>query len=236
MPEETQSIDQQIPTKEAPKNTTHKISWLHILIGVVVGAGLLGAGFGVYFLTQSKGESTTTPTKVSTPSAKQATPSATATPSAEKDETADWETYISKTFGFSIRYQKEKFCSKGQIEERKSNLAIEEAESEVLFKAFDCLSDYSLLISIVGKSYQEPRAKFGDFDLISELPITVAGIKTAKKIYGADPGTLAIVVIKSENSTYVFQYAGSLIYEQNEGDELSEKEFDQILSTFKFLD
>ncbi|MCH8285742.1 hypothetical protein IIB79_04350 [candidate division KSB1 bacterium] len=151
----------------------------------------------------NKAETTTPePAKVSTPSAKQATYSATATPIADKDETAGWKTYTNSKLGFSIKYPKEKFCSKGQIEERESNLAIEEAESEILFKAFDCLSDYSLLISIVGKSYQEPGAKFGDFDLISESPITVAGIKTSKKIYGADPEIFSIAVIKSENNTY----------------------------------
>lgn len=212
------------------------INWKNILIGIAIGAVLIGVGVGVFLLLQPKPEPTSTePIKVSTPSAKQATPSAdTATPSAQKDETADWKVYTNKTLGFSIKYPKEKFCSKGQIEERKSNLAIEEAKSEILFKAFDCLSDYSLLISIAGKNYQEPGAKFGDFDLISKSLITVVGIKTSKKIYGADPGTFAVVVIKSENNTYVFQYAGSLLYEQNEGDELSEKEFDQIISTFRF--
>lgn len=233
MPEEAQIADQKA-SKETLVKTPHKINWIHILIGVVIGAVLLGAGFGVYFLTQSKEGPPAASTKVSTPSAQQATPSATATPSAQKDETADWKVYTNKTLGFSIKYPKEKFCSKGQIEERKSNLAIEEAKSEILFKAFDCLSDYSLLISIAGKNYQEPGAKFGDFDLISKSLITVVGIKTSKKIYGADPGTFAVVVIKSENNTYVFQYAGSLLYEQNEGDELSEKEFDQIISTFRF--
>lgn len=104
MPEEAQSTDQQIPPKEAPKNTSHKINWLHILIGVIIGAFLLGAGFGVYFLTQSKEESTTTPAKVATPSSKQATSSSTATPSAEKDETSDWKTYEDKDAGYSIKY------------------------------------------------------------------------------------------------------------------------------------
>ena len=100
MPEEAKITDQKA-SKEAPVRTPHKINWIHILIGVVLGAGLLGAGFGVYLLTQSKEEPTTTPAKVATPSSKQATSSSTVTPSAEKDETAGWKTLISVTPEFN---------------------------------------------------------------------------------------------------------------------------------------
>ena len=104
MPEEVQSTYQQTPPKETPVQTSHKINWFHIVIGVIAGVILVGMGLGVYLLTQSKSEPTNETTKVSTPSAKQATPSVTAIPSAEKDETADWNVHENKDLGFKIKY------------------------------------------------------------------------------------------------------------------------------------
>lgn len=210
-----------------------RLNWKNVVAGTVI--ALLMVAIGVFSFTYYNPDATPVPPvviKSGTKSAKVATKSA--TPSTQKDETADWKTYTNKKTGFSIKYPPSKFCSTKQIEERETNLSVKEAKSEVLFKAFDCLSDFSVLISIANKNYLGPGSKFGDFDLIGESSIKIIDKETTKKTYGADPGSFDLVIVKDNEATYVFQYYGRIIFEQKEGDEISGAEFDLMLSTFRF--
>lgn len=84
----------------SPSPLTKGINWKTIIIGVVIGAILLGiGGFLVYNAYQPKKEEpTVTTTKKVTSSAKPATPSA------QKDETADWKVYTHKADGIKFKY------------------------------------------------------------------------------------------------------------------------------------
>ena len=91
----------EVPTQPQSQPTKQGINWKNILIGAIIGAVLVGIIGGlVLYLYQSSSEETTPTTtpKTSTPSAK------IPTPSAEKDETADWDTYLDSTNGVSFKY------------------------------------------------------------------------------------------------------------------------------------
>jgi len=95
MPDENVAVPQPSPT---PKPQV--INWKNIVIGVVIGTVLLGVGgYLIYNAYQPKSsEPTVTATKKATPSAKPATPSA------QKDETADWDTFEDKILSYSVKY------------------------------------------------------------------------------------------------------------------------------------
>jgi hypothetical protein len=87
-PQPSQSVQPQAPQGKG-------ISWKKIVVSVVaiaVVAGIIAGGLYWFFVINEE-ETTTEPTKISTPSAKKATPSA----KKEKDETADWKVLTAKT-------------------------------------------------------------------------------------------------------------------------------------------
>lgn len=100
--------EQQTASSPPPGNTTpvpqlkNQTKWWHILIGVVIGMALLAGGFVVYNAYFAKpSETPSVTTKTATESAKE---SPAATPAATKDETADWKTYIHYENYYSIKY------------------------------------------------------------------------------------------------------------------------------------
>lgn len=89
----------EIPTQPQPTPNQKSINWKGILIVVVIGAIIIGLGVFIFLIFQPKPETTSTvTTKKATPSAK------IATPSAEKDETADWDTYKNTNYNYSLKY------------------------------------------------------------------------------------------------------------------------------------
>lgn len=219
MPEEAQIADQKA-SKETLVKTPHKINWIHILIGVVLGAGLLGAGFGVYLLTQSQSESTNEPNQVSTSSAKQATPSATATPSADKDETADWKTYTNPTYNLSFKYPTEWSIK----EETKDSVTLKSDNPNVEFVMYK--SDV-VITSI--KPYK----------IVSTEKVRILGKDTEKNLLEDDPSVFptasrpirdrgVFVQIEKDKDLFVI----SSFYEKN--NQSMEQLFDLILKTLNF--
>ncbi|OGY28895.1 MAG: hypothetical protein A3F35_02095 [Candidatus Woykebacteria bacterium RIFCSPHIGHO2_12_FULL_45_10] len=92
MPEE---VTPQPPTPTS--SVKSGLNWLQILIGVVVGALLIGGGFLIYNAYQAKPKEVSTQTPLTNTVTK-------ATTSATKDETAGWKTYSNSKLGFSIKY------------------------------------------------------------------------------------------------------------------------------------
>ncbi len=91
----------EIPTQPQPASEKKSINWKNIIIGIVVGAILVGLGVLIFLILQPKPtETTQTPTKKATPSAN------ISTPSAKKDETASWKVVENDVLGYSIKYPK----------------------------------------------------------------------------------------------------------------------------------
>ncbi len=253
-----------MPEITSPLNTTQstpklRINWLHILIGVIIGVVLLGAGFGVYFLTQPKSESTNEPIKVSTPSAKQATPSATATPSADKDETADWKTFTYENPKISFKYPKSWFINVEPEINNEGNFTVSiSSYNPTSIKNYpsDLPKKWILLEIFVSKKATTSggeNSKLYDFISSQALNVQVEKdkfylIKT--KSFKLD--SYSAVRYTSEptldaGTEYYFRdniliNKGSLIWkvsilspDKNHVKQSSEV-FDQIISTFKFLD
>lgn len=231
MPEEAQSTDQQSSQKEAPVRTPHKINRLHILIGVVLGTVLLGAGFGVYLLTQSKEEPTTTPTKVSTSSAQQATPSAKETTQAEKEsqktnetqskeETDNWKTYTGKYIKVSFKYPPTWTVSETD--------GLDTGEGKVNTKIIVNESANSRGLSII----EDFLGGFAGLTQTSEKNITVGGVQTKKTYFVNEDETDMQMHIQFSKNGKDYYIIGSWDAEDAGADEI----VDQILTTLKFLE
>lgn len=232
----TSVLDKNVPNPLAknPNFFTHKVfaSVGIILLGTIIILAIVAYFYRdqvADFLNASKdssAKSVTVTTKVSTSSAKKATSSALP---------AGWKTYTNTKLGFSIDYPVAKLCSKSSIVERAGTIDLKDAQNEVAFKAYDCLSDSSVLVAKMNPTYPEPTTMFGLWTFASEKNATIDNIKTKIKTYGADPGNIELVYLKKGNTIYLFQYSGSLISQNKQGDEITPTEFEQMLSSFKFL-
>src|SRR3990167_8447414 len=90
------------PEADVVYTSPMKMRGKNVLVGVLSGIlviviGIFGAYLILYGLNLGSSSSPASSTKVSTPSSK------TATPSAQKDETAGWETYSNKEMGLQIK-------------------------------------------------------------------------------------------------------------------------------------
>ncbi len=229
----------EIPTQSNPnQQMSQGINWKNILIGVVVGATLVGGGFLVYNAYQAKPkESTPTTTKTSTSSAN---PAPQTSPPATKDETADWKTYEGKLVNLSLKYpsnwtvsEDDKGVYVGEYKEGTGYISQSNQEPEIILQ--DSANNRILKVirrgSFIG-SYSEPK----------EVDVIVSGISSKKSYW--------ILINLSENgskpttsvptySTIQLSVNGTsfLIYgEWKEKDTEADKILDQIVSTFKFLD
>ncbi|MCH7541318.1 hypothetical protein IH981_00875 [Patescibacteria group bacterium] len=221
MPEETTSTNQQTPTKVTPAKTPHKINWLHILIGVIIGIVLLGVGFGVYFLTQSKSEPAKESIKVSTPSAKQATPSGQpTTTSTKKDGTEGWKTFTGKYIKVTFKYPPSWKVSEVD------GLSTPEGKVNTKVSLNESGKDRGLSIT------ENFLGGFTGLQQTSEKSITIDGILT-KKVYLEDEqgGGIQVHIQIERNSKNYF-----IIGSWADGDLGADEVIDQILATLKFLD
>lgn len=241
MTEQPQIAEEQIPANEAPKNPLHKLNLLHVMIGVIAGVILLGMGFGVYLLTQSKSESTNEPIKVSTPSAKKAIPSATATPSADKDETDDWIVY--KDDDITLKYPKgwKRYdsLSKPSFSEKDPNsVSPGVVVPTVAISNSPVLSVYEtdikgLLNSKIGDSWDSGAKHYEKLkNLLIDNYEAVWIRQTLNPNIAASGLAIDHVYIRKDTKVYEVSIWTN---DENELDKYSDI-FDQILLTFKFLD
>jgi hypothetical protein len=243
------------PVQPEPKKG---VSWKKIIASVVVILVVVGAIAGAlyWYFVLNEEEATTpiTPAQVSTPSAKKATPSA------EKDETADWETYKNTNYNYSLKYP----ASSGVFNNNPQELVTPATTPHLLLtddpsmnqnkrvQTSDVPKKYLLLeILISGKS----GTKYENVD-IDEL---------AKEDYSLNKGSSkTITELKkinfSDETAYTYQTAGSSSFNYFGGNgwvlegeslkiiqlEHSNKVFyfiyrpdntiEKVLSTFKFLE
>ena len=226
----------ELPVQPQSQPTKQGINWKNILIGVVIGAVLVGVGVLVFYLYQGSSEEatpTTTP-KTSTPSAK------TSTPSAQKDETADWVLFEDKVLGFSLKHPTKWFkypSTSEDISSQISNYDMDKAEGTG-YDPEKNKGDFKIQVDKVENTSNQTLEqyiadKFSKSE--TELPTIISQqnkfINENKAIiveFKTSLGTFANVYIERKSSIYIIH--GLLDYESNK------KTFNLIVSTFKFLD
>ena len=230
MPEQAQ---QKQPADSSTQATPKKgISWKKIIVSVVVIVMVAGIISGLlwYFACNQTESSTTETTKVSTPSSKQATPSA------KKDETVDWKTLKATNFSFKYPSSWEEHTTTGS-----------EGKKVYYITTKDKVNRY-FGIETKEESYT------GSFQDWCSKDVVCDGSKPKEKnIDGVDvyqhisldeqaansPG--AWNYIQHESNIYMVTWNASALNPTNyEFDdivkEFNKPIFEQIFSTFKFLD
>ena len=212
------------------------LNWKNIIIGIIIGAILVGLVVGIFLILQPK---PTEPVPVIT---KKATPSATtSTPSAEKDETTDWNVY--KDGSISLRYPKNwgRYDSLGKPSfsvKDPTNVSPGVVVPTVLIRETPNLSVYGvdltgLLNSKVG-SIWDSGAKH--YEKLSNLVIDDYNAVWIRQSLNPD------IPASGPAIDHIYIQRGTKVYEislwAKDTDELSKFTdiFNQILSTFKFID
>lgn len=221
MPEITQSNSLELP---------RKINWKNILIILVIVILLIGGGVGIWFLLNQPTTQPPTKTPTSTSSAK------TATPSAQTDKTEDWKTYENDNFAYQIKIPLAWFISDTYCEgEKRSNQVFiydrplsDDCGVEAVAKLGAKIAIY------VGPLHDKFPDIFPDCKETQDS-IEIAGL-TAIKYYSPEepctqPGfsTIKIFFNYKENG-----YQIELLNKDFKGN--YDPLYNQILSTFKFID
>ena len=224
-------LDQPVPNPLAknPNVYTHKVFAAVglILIGTIIAV----AGVWWYVENQTGAETAnkTTTTKVSTSSAKKTTASA------EKEETADWKIYTSTKFNYSLKYPTEWLttdCDPSPVlfAPKKNYLGV-------------CNSGFGGLISVSNNpapGFDEVTDNYvaANYDDFKKETLSV-GVKTAVRISGTskinneivdERGTKIIVYLIELGPSFL-----SINYSQSKSWDDYSQEFEQMVSTFKFL-
>lgn len=87
------------------------LKWLLIILAVVV---VLGGG---YLLYAKYGKKSSTATSTTSPPATTTTPTANTTTPTITDETADWQTYTSKDYGYSIKFPQNLYYKGNKVQQ-----------------------------------------------------------------------------------------------------------------------
>lgn len=221
MPDENVTSPQ--PTNPTP-NPSQGINWKNIIIGVIIGAVLLGGGgYLAYNAYQPKKEE---PAQTPTTTTKTATPSTT-TKEEPKDETADWKTYKDNFYNISYSYPE-------NWEEKTKEEGVQACQPSVGPKS---VKDSGFSICEFGQSSAETQANLPDKNIVSmRKNLTVSG-KTAIR---------QVVTENSKETVYAYidgvgfkgQTGTITIIGWSQGSGLTTEKFveifDQILSTFRF--
>ncbi len=202
-PENQNPITQPVE-QVAPVAPTHKTNWpmnfLMLIAGILIGAGGFW-GYQNYLLKYT------------------ATPLASPQPSAEAgDPTANWKTYTSTKYGYSIKYP-EIWVFKEGVE------GPEFAPSQDLFSVSN--SEVFSPVSVWVKASDNFDLSRESLNRYEEIPVVIGGIET-KRVTGIHKAT-------GERITGVkFTYNNHIFVIVTFGDKYIQT-FDQMLPTFKFL-
>jgi hypothetical protein len=196
---------------ENEQEQPNKINFKNILIGVVIGAVLIGLGIVIFLLLQPK-EGPTSPTKKATPSAK------VSTPPAKKDETADWNVYTGAYYTF-------KYPSNWKIETGYTT-------DELRLVSPDLVAETGPLITIKAGTMirlYPPGANRDLKDYLHEnsTETTLGG----KKAIRSDSNHYTTYFVVNNSKFYQIPR----LFPEGKQSEY-EDTFEKILSTFKFLD
>lgn len=201
----------EVPMKLKPSN---------VLIGVIAGAVIIAIGvigaliilYGFQSDTSSNAAVTTTNTSKTT----------TSTPSAQKSQTANWETYKNTKYGYLIKYPK------GWYESTETKVVSE--ENNIVYHFYAVAKDKNQIsgttdqVMIVRYLEGDPCAQME----IKKVDVTVSGHKGQRSdCYGGDQIKVIVLSFPNTNKEEWFVVA----YVDEELDLIEE-----IISNIKFLD
>lgn len=227
------------PAQQPQQNPQKSVSWPKILttvlVVVFVTAVLTSA---VWYFVLNKSETDSDPIKVSTPT-KQATSSPkTSTKSANKDETAGWNTLVNEELNYSIKYPLDwsvKKCSSSDSFGTKKQ--VQSWPESCQTGAHFTVSVYrsGVFKETVDISIKTGQAHYNNF---KSEDTTFSG-KTAVKTYGINKDTPGLEVGVIFESYYINDEGNKTLvvqYKQNPRNQDYTSIFDKMVSTFKFLD
>lgn len=212
MPEEIFETPQ--PTQLTEPKTTN---WPKIILAAVLGLGLLVATtYAGYWYGTQQVPKTGEPAGVPQPA-----------PLATTGPIADWKTYVSKEYGFSIGYPPEmrvnEFSEKNYLFSVEFDPGEEHFYSVVQIKNF-----WSLDEAVDWKKNQIANNPYHDegsrpfFNFYSEGNVALGTIRGFKLAYDEGPFSLVTYILLKENSAYFIS--------------ASPERIESTISTFKFLD
>jgi len=207
------------PTPVAPPPETPKRGSPLMIVAIIL--ALLAVLAVVVYVFGSK---LLTPKSVSTP-----TPIAVVTPSPTTDPTANWEIYTNNYWGFSIKYPQDKLT-------QCPNYTTDQGGIRFFNFGFSCPNgtDVVYKIGIVGNvpasQYKEPK------EPTTTEQISIDGKQATKNTYIYTESDATLFAQKESQEIVINLNKGILVLEQW-GDNTDDKQmFDQILSTFKFVE
>ncbi len=214
---------------DVPTTNSKSISWKNVIIGVLIGAILIGLGAFLassyfypnllnLFLNQQPTNSSTTYKTATTSS----------TPSAQKDETADWKTYTNKTLGFSVKYP----SNWSVMEDNSSTIEFKGDKSWVAVindnpnsNSYSYISTLDINVPIHNEDFNSTSTRLTD--------ILVDGHKGVRLRTVPNEGSYAnhtLSIEVGQNYSIVVEHSAKEVFDE------SVKILDLMLPTFKFLD
>ncbi|OGY25423.1 MAG: hypothetical protein A2Z24_02950 [Candidatus Woykebacteria bacterium RBG_16_44_10] len=229
MPEQVNPVTPQQPTVAVatPKNP---INWKNIIIGVVIGAIIVGIGVAIYLLLQPKPEEPTSPTNPKT-----ATTAAKPKPEPPKitDETAGWKTYTDPTRKITFKYPKE-----WVVRTKSNDPTCYEELINVAPEGYQGKCTSIIFISMVfnKKDIGCDQSKVEDLS-ISQVENTIINGKPVIRCVSTDTSSGGALQQGTKTIDVYFKNENLVIsYAQSPGQASFINEFESLLSTFKFLD
>ena len=217
------------PTQPNPVKSG--INWLHVLVGVVIGALLIGGGFLTYNAYQSKPKESTPPTKTATSGA---TTSPQSSQPTTNDETADWKTFTDSNLKISFKYPRSWAIKLPNTDPMCGDLIlISPTEKELGFCGHDSPAYFSLILIT-------PSADSNNFcrdQTIQEVTVDQRSAVRCERV-SQGPSEQFPSELPAESKQieyYIGDTRFGVNYIQFPEKPNYEKEFELIISTFKFL-
>ena len=229
----------EVPAQSQP--TSQGINWKRIIIGVVIGIILVGGGILGFYLYQKNSEGST-PQQVNTP--------ITASPSSKpSNETANWNTYTNTKYSYQIKYPSN--WSVGAWPSNNTNLGTADYLTFIKITGQSLFAPNQVIfnISFYPNSSNIPLKDFlqtGDINIYSpaifEFPTLENELARRKlTVDGMTKANFQDFEALSEGKTRLYVNTGEniiLFYIEADTDSADSTEnlFNQLLTTFKFLE
>ncbi|GEM_PF-2798708 len=203
----------------------YKRGFAFLLILAVLGLIGIAATAGLYFVTKNSSLKTTTPAATNSAATNTTT-----------DENKDWKTYTNSEFGFSIKYPKDKIVENAKTQDF---LNVSFGGDDGTGYGAPTPPDFSVLV--YSKSNLDELTKV--LSLQRGGTVTLSQNRKYQKVGdivvdGTSASQLSLDLGTGEGSSVAVIQKGNFIYfiqRTHFNQETQDKFFDQILSTFKFI-